>query len=117
MTRPNFRTINCDDFTMSKIQDNVASTFNSILSQPDMPKVLLRDVVIFPTRTPILHNLGAIPNGYIVVRLDGPAIIYEVWPDGLPHGDSVTAIPLSASSIQYLYLASSIAVTATLLVF
>lgn len=117
MPRTSFRTINCDDFVTSKVQDNVADVFNRILSEPDAHKVLLEGITIYTTPTPVLHNLGDIPTGYIVVRLDGPGIIYDVWPDGLSHPNTVGTYPLSASSKQYLYLAASIQLTATLLVF
>ena len=117
MGRPSFRTINCDDFVTSKLQDNVASVFSRLLAEPDVHKVLVPGVVIGTGTTPVLHGLGDIPTGYIVVRQDGPAIIYDVWPDNLPHPTSVGATPLSSSSTQYLFLSASVQVTATLLVF
>ena len=117
MALPTFKTINCDDFVTSKLQDNVGAVFGRLLAEPDVHKVLVPGVLIKTTTTPILHRLGDIPTGYIVVRQDAPANIYDVWPDNLTHSVSVGSTPLSATSAQYLYLVASVQVTATLLVF
>ena len=72
----------------------VLLTLNTLLGQPDAPKVLISNQMLGPVATDVVHNLGYAATGYFLVRANAPAILYD---DNPAFNSSTTSIRLIAT--------------------
>jgi len=62
---------------LDKVQENIAQVLNPLLKNPLVNGVLLTKVQLANGTTNVEHKLGREPLGWIIVRQDAAALIYE----------------------------------------
>ena len=73
-----FRKIRAKEFELNQVQDSIEQTFKSVLSVPLLNGVLIRSINLTSgTTNRIEHKLGRNLIGYLVLRKDAPATIYD----------------------------------------
>ena len=95
------RQINTKNFELAQVQTNLLNVLRMIADKEVVDGVILSNISIGVTDTPIAHMLGRVPLGYIIIGKDGPGDIYT---------------SASSNSLN-LTLKSTVAVTAQLWVF
>ena len=99
-----FRKINIKDYELSKVQDAVATSLNSLTTVPFLDGVLLTGVAVATTDTLVSHTLGRNYIGYLVCQSNAAGSVFV----------SPTANP---SPQLYINLQASAPATLTLWVF
>ena len=77
MVLDKFQRINTEDYELGTIQGNVGKTLDLLTTGPLAGGVLLEGVVLINGDTNVKHKLGREPLGYVVVRRNGAADIYD----------------------------------------
>jgi len=88
----------------NQLNDNLDSIFQALLKKVQLDSVLLQNIPLNPGVNQISHTLGRVLTGWTVIRLSGPAVIYDMQATNPNPG-------------LYLILNSSIGCNVSLLVF
>jgi hypothetical protein len=103
MTLPRFAKVQVDDETLNRVQDRIKVVTDALVANQLLEGRLVTVTLTAGAFTQVTHGLGRQPQGYIVVRLNANAVIWDQ-----PNGTDANA---------FLYLQPSATVTATLWVF
>ena len=103
MTLPRFAKVQVDDETLNRVQDRIKVVTDALVANQMLEGRLVTVTLTAGAFTQVTHGLGRQPQGYIVVRRNANAVIWD-QPDG-------------TDANAFLYLQPSATVTATLWVF
>ena len=78
MALPSFRKLVTSDTVMSRLQDTLATIFSWIGRREILDGILLKGVSIATSPTAVDHGLGRAAEGFIPVRSNASATIYQV---------------------------------------
>ncbi len=103
MTLPRFAKVQVDDETLNRVQDRIKVVTDALVANQLLEGRLVTVTLTAGAFTQVTHGLGRQPQGYIVVRRNANAVIWDQ--------------PNSTDANAFLYLQPSATVTATLWVF
>lgn len=103
MTLPRFAKVQVDDEALNRVQDRIKVVTDALVANQLLEGRLLTVTLTAGSFNRVTHGLGRQPQGYLVVRRNANAVIWDQ-----PNGTDANA---------FLYLQPSATVTATLWVF
>ncbi len=103
MTLPRFAKVQVDDETLNRVQDRIKVVTDALVANQLLEGRLVTVTLTAGAFTQVTHGLGRQPQGYIVVRRNANAVVWDQ--------------PNSTDANAFLYLQPSATVTATLWVF
>ena len=103
MTLPRFAKVQVDDETLNRVQDRIKVVTDALVANQLLEGRLVTVTLTAGAFTQVTHGLGRQPQGYIVVRRNANAVIWDQ--------------PNSTDANAFLYLQPAETVTATLWVF
>ena len=103
MTLPRFAKVQVDDETLNRVQDRIKVVTDALVANQLLEGRLVTVTLTAGAFTQVTHGLGRQSQGYIVVRRNANAVIWDQ--------------PNSTDANAFLYLQPSATVTATLWVF
>jgi hypothetical protein len=72
-----FRKVTSGDRNISQLQSNVEQAVSDVIKAPILNGRLLEDVELTSAPTRIEHKLGRKPSGYIIVKRNADAQVYD----------------------------------------
>ena len=103
MPLPRFAKVQVDDDALNRVQDRIKQVTDALVANQLLEGRLLTVTLTAGAFTPVSHGLGRRPTGYIVVRRNANAVLWD-------RADA-------ADANAFLYLQPSATVTVTLWVF
>ena len=103
MTLPRFSKVQVDDEALNRMQDRIKTVTDALVANSLLDGRLVTVTLASGGFTAVSHGLARPPQGYIVLRRDANANIWD--------------LPNAADSFAFLYLQPSATVTVTLWVF
>lgn len=103
MTLPRFAKVQVDDETLNRVQDRIKVVTDALVANQLLEGRLLTVTLTAGAFTRVSHGLGRPPTGYVIVRRNANAVIWD-QPNGTDSG-------------AFLQLQPSATVTVTLWVF
>lgn len=103
MPLPRFAKVQVDDDALNRVQDRIKQVTDALVANQLLEGRLVTVTLAAGAFTPVSHGLGRRPTGYLVVRRNANAAIWD-------QGDT-------PDSNAFLYLQTSATVTVTLWVF
>lgn len=103
MTLPRFAKVQVDDEALNRVQDRIKQVTDALVANQLLEGRLLTVTLTAGAFTHVSHGLGRPPTGYVIVRRNANAVIWDQ-----PNGSDAGA---------FLYLQPSATVTVTLWVF
>lgn len=74
---PKFKTFNTADIEMNRLQDNIETSVNSVLTAVILDYNIVTNVALVVGDNVVNHLLGRAPIGWFVVRKRGPGNFYD----------------------------------------
>lgn len=103
MPLPRFAKVQVDDDALNRVQDRIKQVTDALVANQLLEGRLLTVTLAAGAFTPVSHGLGRRPTGYLVVRRNANAVLWD-------QDDA-------ADANAFLYLQPSATVTVTLWVF
>jgi hypothetical protein len=74
-----FRKIRSTVHDVQRVQDAIASVFNAILKKQILDGRIIKDIFLDSSENPtaVKHGLGKEPRGWIVIKQDASASVYQ----------------------------------------
>lgn len=90
-----------NDYTLSKIQDNLANQLDTVSAIPFLSGLWFQNVsVTGSTAFTLTHNFGRPYLGYIVTRVQGSACTVHDNPGAVPVTSQINLTPTGTSTID-----------------
>lgn len=72
-----FKRVHTPNELLNRVQDNMSLFADALVKIPLLDGILIKDVVLGTTEVRINHTLGREPQGWIIVKKNAAADIYE----------------------------------------
>lgn len=89
-----FRKVVGQDRELNQVQSNVAQAVSEFIKSPLLDGRLIEDLSLTTSSTRIEHKLGRVPRGYLIVKRNANAQVYDTLSS---EGSPELFLPLTAS--------------------